>query len=78
MDIAPALLEYWLRDRYFTSEIDIGGSGVENFSFAELRELLDQRPQPFSGSAVLVRQLPPSMRCATIDMFSRAADSVVR
>lgn len=41
MDVAPALLEYWLRDRYFTSEIDIGGSGVENFSFAELRELLD-------------------------------------
>ena len=41
MDVAPALLEYWLRDRYFTTEIDIGGSGVENFSFAELRELVD-------------------------------------
>lgn len=38
--IAPALLEDWLRDYYFTTEIDISSSGVENFSMAELRELL--------------------------------------
>ncbi|HEY0604369.1 MAG TPA: capreomycidine synthase [Herpetosiphonaceae bacterium] len=40
MEIAPALLEYWLRDRYFTTELDISSSGVENFSFAELRDLV--------------------------------------
>jgi capreomycidine synthase len=39
MQIAPALLEYWLRERYFTTELDISSSGVENFSFAELRGL---------------------------------------
>jgi len=39
MNVAPALLEDWLRDRYFTAEIDIGCSGVENFSFADIREL---------------------------------------
>ena len=30
MDIAPAHLEYWLRDYYFTAEIDISCSGVES------------------------------------------------
>ncbi len=40
MDIAPAHLEYWLRDYYFDTEIDLGCSGVENFSFGELRELV--------------------------------------
>lgn len=39
MEIAPAHLEDWLRDYYFTSEVDIGGSGVEDFSLAEVREL---------------------------------------
>ncbi|MDX6695904.1 MAG: hypothetical protein QOF02_3507 [Blastocatellia bacterium] len=38
MQIAPALLEDWLRDYYFTAEIDLGSSGVEDFSLAELRE----------------------------------------
>ena len=41
MDIAPAHLEYWLRDYYFTAEIDISCSGVENFSFGELRQLFN-------------------------------------
>lgn len=36
--IAPALLENWLRDYYFTTEIDISGSGVEDFSLAEIRK----------------------------------------
>lgn len=39
MEIAPALLEEWLRDYYFTSEVDISGSGVEDFSLSEVREL---------------------------------------
>jgi len=38
--IAPALLERWMRQYYFDTEIDIGSSGVQSFSLAELRELL--------------------------------------
>lgn len=37
MEIAPALLEDWLRDYYFSSDLDIGSSGVEDFSLSELR-----------------------------------------
>src|SRR5262245_53069308 len=44
MEIVPAHLEYWLRDYYFTVEIDISCSGVENFSFGELRELFNITP----------------------------------
>jgi len=40
MEISPALLEHWLRDRYFIAEIDIGSSGVQDFSLAELRGIL--------------------------------------
>jgi aspartate/methionine/tyrosine aminotransferase len=38
-EIAPALLEAWMRDYYFSTEIDIGSSGVENFSLTELYQL---------------------------------------
>jgi capreomycidine synthase len=41
MEIAPALLERWMREYYFDTDIDIGSSGVESFSFFELRRLLD-------------------------------------
>lgn len=41
MEVVPAHLEYWLRDYYFTTEIDISCSGVENFSFGEIRQLFD-------------------------------------
>src|SRR5262245_55862328 len=41
MEIAPALLEDWMRQYYFDTDIDIGSSGVESFSFSELRELLN-------------------------------------
>jgi len=40
MEIAPALLEQWMRRYYFDTEIDIGSSGVESFSMSELRRLL--------------------------------------
>jgi len=40
MGIAPALLEEWMRDYYFETEIDIGSSGVESYSLGEIRELL--------------------------------------
>src|SRR6185369_5261601 len=40
MQIIKAQLEDWMRDYYFSTEIDIGSSGVENFSLAEIRELV--------------------------------------
>lgn len=40
MQLAPALLEHWMREYYFDLEIDIGSSGVGNLSFAELRKLV--------------------------------------
>src|ERR1044071_9931901 len=36
-----AHLENWMRQYYFETEIDIGSSGVETFSLAELRVLLN-------------------------------------
>src|SRR3954465_3443223 len=36
----PALLEDWMRDYYFSTDIDIGSSGVEDFSMLDLRRLL--------------------------------------
>jgi len=45
MEVVPAHLEYWLRDYYFTTEIDLGCSGVENFSFGELRQLFNITPE---------------------------------
>jgi capreomycidine synthase len=42
--IAPALLEDWLREHYFTAEIDMSSSGVEDFSLAQLREQLGITP----------------------------------
>lgn len=38
--LPPALLENWMRDYYFRVNVDIGSSGVEDFSFAEIRQLL--------------------------------------
>jgi len=37
--LAPALLERWMREFYFRSEIDIGSSGVQSFSMRELETL---------------------------------------
>ncbi len=39
MNIAPALLEDWLREYYFAVDHDLGSSGVENFSWRDLRRL---------------------------------------
>lgn len=44
MEVVPAHLEYWMRDYYFNTEIDISSSGVENFSFGELRQLFNITP----------------------------------
>lgn len=37
MRLRPAPLEDWLRDYYFTAELDISSSGVQPYSMAELR-----------------------------------------
>ena len=44
MEVVPAHLEYWMRDYYFSTEIDISSSGVENFSVGELRQLFNITP----------------------------------
>lgn len=38
--LAPALLERWMREYYFDTDLDLGSSGVQPFSLAELRALL--------------------------------------
>lgn len=43
MKLAPALLEMWMRQYYFDTELDIGSSGVRNFSLAEVRQLTGLR-----------------------------------
>ncbi|MCM0589644.1 MAG: capreomycidine synthase [Gloeotrichia echinulata DVL01] len=47
MKIAQAPLENWLRDYYFTNEIDISSSGVEDFSMSELRQLIGLEQEEF-------------------------------
>jgi capreomycidine synthase len=37
--LTTAALEEWLRDRYFTARVDISGSGVDDYSLAEVRDL---------------------------------------
>jgi capreomycidine synthase len=37
--IPPALLECWMREYYFNTNIDIGSSGVESFCLADIRQL---------------------------------------
>jgi capreomycidine synthase len=49
MEIAPALLEEWLREYYFNAEIDIGSSGVQNFSLAELRDIVNITEQDLNN-----------------------------
>ncbi|MGH3501975.1 MAG: capreomycidine synthase [Nocardioidaceae bacterium] len=40
MELPPARLEDWLRSRYFEAKIDISSSGVEPYSFAEMRSIV--------------------------------------
>jgi DNA-binding transcriptional MocR family regulator len=48
--IAPALLEDWLGDYYFTAEIDIDiSSGVEDFSLSQLREYVGITHEELDG-----------------------------
>ncbi|MGI5371859.1 capreomycidine synthase [Streptomyces iakyrus] len=43
MRLRPAPLEDWLRESYFTADIDISSSGVHSYSMAELRALTELR-----------------------------------
>ena len=46
---SQALLEGWMRDYYFETDYDIGSSGVESYSIAQLRELLGITPDEIDG-----------------------------
>lgn len=47
MKLPPALLEEWMRKYYFEVELDVGSSGVEDFSMRELRRLLGITAEDF-------------------------------
>jgi capreomycidine synthase len=49
LKLAPALLENWMREYYFTTDFDIGSSGVESFSMAQLRALLGFTHEEIDG-----------------------------
>ena len=44
MRLPPALLEDWMRQYYFDVELDIGSSGVDDWSMADLRRLIGLDP----------------------------------
>ncbi|MEV8516962.1 capreomycidine synthase [Dactylosporangium sp. NPDC051484] len=44
MRMQPALLEEWLRERYFAAGADLSSSGVQPWSYGELRELIGLDP----------------------------------
>jgi capreomycidine synthase len=62
--VAPARLEDWFRQRYFSAQVDISSSGVENYTLGTLRQLLGLssadldriafRDSPSTGCADLV------------------------
>ena len=43
--LPSADLEDWLRDRYFAASVDISCSGVHAYTYREVRQLLDIRPE---------------------------------
>jgi capreomycidine synthase len=45
MRLPPALLEEWMRRYYFDVELDIGSSGVDDYSMADLRRLIGFDPR---------------------------------
>jgi capreomycidine synthase len=49
MIIADALLECWMREYYFDAQIDLGSSGVQSFSLAELRNILGICQEELNG-----------------------------
>jgi len=72
MEVVPAHLEYWMRDYYFSTEIDLGCSGVENFSFGEIRQLFNITPDDLD--AIVLRDSwtlgGPELRTAIGNRFA--------
>jgi capreomycidine synthase len=77
--VPPALLEDWLRDYYFELELDIGCSGVEEFSLPDLLRLTDLSLDDLSS--VVFRDSHslggPGLRRAIADRFSAGDESLV-
>jgi capreomycidine synthase len=72
MQLDDALLEGWMRDYYFETDLDIGSSGVHPYSFAEVREKTGLRPADldavsFEDSWTLGG---PGVRAALADRFA--------
>lgn len=72
MRMGPALLEDWLRVRYFTATADLSSSGVEPWDLGELRELVGLDPAEldrvrFTDSASLGDD---RLRAAVADRFA--------
>ncbi|HET7461933.1 MAG TPA: capreomycidine synthase [Longimicrobium sp.] len=47
MRLPPALLEEWMRQYYFDVDLDIGSSGVDDYSMADLRRLIGFETREF-------------------------------
>ncbi|WTW91942.1 capreomycidine synthase [Streptomycetaceae bacterium NBC_01309] len=71
MRFQPARLEDWLRDSYFTAGVDLGCSGVDSWSFADLDRMLGLGPGFFD--AVVFDDSPSfgsdAVRAAVADRF---------
>jgi aspartate/methionine/tyrosine aminotransferase len=70
---APAELENWYRENYFNNDIDISGSGVENYTFGHMRQVANV---DFSALDGLKMSDAPTLGCLNIRslLASRFAD----
>ena len=73
MNLPPALLEGWMRDYYFDTDVDIGSSGVEDFSLAELRQLLGLTQEDFDSIVFHDSRTlgDPALRIAIAERFAK-------
>jgi capreomycidine synthase len=80
-DIARSQLDDWLRERYFTTRIDLSGAGVQNYSLGELRDLLgitsDElddvvfRDSPSRGGVILRQAIAARVAPGRFDVVDR-------
>lgn len=80
-DIARSQLDDWLRERYFTTRIDLSGAGVQNYSLRELRDLLgitsDElddvvfRDSPSRGGVILRQAIAARVAPGRFDVVDR-------
>lgn len=79
MDAPRAYLEEWMRAYYFTTDCDIGSSGVENWALEEVRRLVDLEWSELD--AVVFRDSEtlggPAVRAAVAHAFGNGDDSCV-